>query len=129
MGPRWQQKYIYLNIYEKREEATPSVPPPSLRPSTEMRQFIVFDAKVDGKNTRFENRCLRRYDVTRSRSNLVTLRFTLVVMAEWGDTEKRKVGGSVGEVGGVNLGNVIVERRLLIHPIHPSTFTLLFLPV
>lgn len=96
-----------------------------------MRQVIVFDAAVDGRNTRFENRCLRRYDVTRSRSNLVTLRFTLVAMAEWGNTVKRRVAGGRQEVGvgGVNLGNVIVERRLLIHPIHPSSFTLLFLPV
>lgn len=97
--------YIYIYIYEKRGDATLSVPPslpPSPRPSTEMRQVIVFDAAMDGENTLFENRCLRRYDVTRGRSNLVTLRFTLVVMAEWGDTEKRKVGG-LGRLGGSTL--------------------------
>lgn len=92
--------YIYLNIYEKRGEATPSAPPlpssTSLPPSTEMRRVIVFDTAADGTNTRFENRCLRRYDVTRSRSNLVTLRFTQVVMAEWGDTRRRAGGGGGG---------------------------------
>lgn len=56
---------------------------PPLFPSNEMRQFIVFDTVADGRNTHFENRCLLlllpllRDGKPWSRSNLVTLRFTL----------------------------------------------------
>lgn len=79
---------------KRRRQPPPPLPSStSLPPSTEMRRVIVFDTAADGTNTRFENRCLRRYDVTRSRSNLVTLRFTQVVMAEWGDTRRRAGGG------------------------------------
>lgn len=57
-------------------------------PSTEMRQVIVFDTAADSRNTHFENRCLLLLrpllcdGKPQSRSNLVTLRFTLVVMAK-----------------------------------------------
>lgn len=121
--------YIYIFKYIWKKGGSDAVSPPplpsstSLPPSTEMRRVIVFDTAADGTNTRFENRCLRRYDVTRSRSNLVTLRFTQVVMAEWGDTWWR-AGGGGNQPWKCNCR----KRRLLIHPIHPSTFTLVFLP-
>ena len=59
-----------------------------------MRRDIVFDTAEDSRNTHFEKRCLLLLlplscdGKPPSRSNLVTLRFTLVVMAEEGDRQR-----------------------------------------